>query len=364
MITLITGSLGTGKTALAIKLLTESEFYPNSVFVYGVRDWKGAGTYFPLKGQERAAENQKLLEETGRVSHACYLVDEAKKVWPTRVAGRDEPPFINTHLAESRSVSQDWILTAQAPGQIDVALRRLVGRHIHLEKTPLGIRYSEAGKCRDDLKFEAAESRKFTFPVESLKLYSSDEGVTTQQKKTLKIPSKLVWLLAVVVAMLGIVVWSWSNSSLLAGVSESVQEQNAAVEKTGGGLFGPKFGNSEILPVQNAPHVFYYKPRDPDYPEIARAPRYPVSCVSMGSRCLCYDQAAQRLDVGPERCQQIVDGSNELATLYPRPEVPTYRTGAPTQDDKATAPAGRWSRPSQPVDSSMPSSPPPDELPP
>lgn len=342
MITLISGALGTGKTALAIKLLQESEFYPGSAFVYGVRGWKGAGTFNDLKSQEHAKENQKLLEETGRVSHSCYLVDEAKKVWPTRVAGREEPPFINQHLAESRSVSQDWVLTCQAPGQIDVALRRLVGRHIHLEQTALGIRYSESGSVRDDLKFERDESRKFDFPVESLALYQSDEGVTQHQIKGLKLPKRLISLLVLIAVLVGVVVYFWNTSTMFGGAS--VADAGVVERSTGvfGGLGQADPQKAAVLPLTNAPNKYYYLPKDPDYPELARASRLPVSCVASASKCICYDQAGQLIDgISDKRCRQIVAGENTLAVLYPVPSVdrlPLAKTVVKPEEEKLYLP--------------------------
>lgn len=193
-ITLISGSLGTGKTALAVKLLTEHSYYPDNAVVIGVREWQGGGAYYNLKSMQDATSNQAMIEEIGGLSGTVYLVDEAKKIWPSRIAGKPVPQFIDSHLAESRSIAQDWIITCQAPTQIDVALRRLVGRHIHLEKTPLGIKYSESGQIVEDLKFARDESRKYSFPVESLKLYKSDDGVSDLQKKGLKVPKRLIFL--------------------------------------------------------------------------------------------------------------------------------------------------------------------------
>jgi len=318
VITLITGALGTGKTALAVKLLMESGHYPGSVFVYGVRGWKGAGRYYDLQSQEFAAENQALLEKTGRVSHSCYLVDEAKKVWPTRVAGRPEPAFINGHLAESRSVSQDWILTAQAPGQVDVALRRLVGRHIHLEKVALGIKKSESGACRDDLKFGDSESEKYSFPVASLQMYESDEGVTKLQKKGVAVPKKFIWLGLFLVSMIVMVWYFASKSNMVKSLTGAENEQ-----VVGSSMLGAMTGEvPKAVSVTDAPSPFYFDPKVNSYPELAKAPRYPVSCVASKVVCKCWDQAGQYLELlGDQRCREIVSGKNKLAVLYPVPEV-------------------------------------------
>lgn len=338
MITLISGALGTGKTALAVKLLMESEFYPSSAFIFGVRQWKGEGAFYDLQSQEHAKKNQLLLEEFGRVPQSCYLVDEGKKVWPTRVAGKDVPPFIDQHLSESRSVAQDWVITCQAPTQIDVALRRLVGRHIHLEKTALGIRYSESGQIRDDLKFERDESRKYTFPVESLKFYSSDEGVTSHQKKGLKLPKRLIFLLIVIFSMGGIATYFWKTSNFF-------NKPSTASTSSGGSslsnLGHSTTSSSEVLPPTAAPNQFYYKPRNPEYPELARLPRFPVSCVASSSRCECYDQNNQKLVVSRPRCMSVVNGENELASLIPKPpvSVETLKPYKPPEPVETPSPA-------------------------
>jgi zona occludens toxin len=321
MIILITGALGTGKTALAVKLLMESGYYNSSAYVFGVRGWKGKGTFSELKAAEHAPENQALLEKMGRVSHSCYLVDEAKKVWPTRVAGRPEPAFINNHMAESRSITQDWILTAQAPGQIDVALRRLVGRHIHLEAVALGIKKCEAGACRDDLKFFPAECEKFAFPVASLEMYDSDEGVTKTQKKGVSIPKKFVYLGVLLVGLMATAGYFLNKSTMFQTALGTKAE-----EVTNNGIGAvvdmmPRTKEVKPLPPEQVDSPFYYDPEVSSYPELAKAPRYPVSCVASVRKCSCYDQAGQLIELmGEQRCREIVAGKNKLAVIYPKPE--------------------------------------------
>lgn len=320
MIILITGALGTGKTALAVKLLTEHKYYPDNAVIVGVREWKGKGHFYTLKSQVEAPANQKLIEEIGTLSGTVYLVDEGKKIWPSRIAGKQAPVFIDTHLAESRSIAQDWIITAQAPGQIDVALRRLVGRHIHLLKTPLGIKYSEAGECRDDLEFSADESRKYEFPAESLALYRSDDEVTDLQKKGLKLPKRLIFLMFLITFLFG-VIYYFANQSTMLGFGEKPE-----AKKEEGGFMqsaAPSSAtaqqqqqqNNEILPLSKAPGIYYYAPQNPHYPELAKAPRIPQSCLKSKSQgCVCYDQYQNRIQDFPlKRCEDIVNGLDQIA---------------------------------------------------
>lgn len=314
MITMISGSLGTGKTALAIKLLSEHEHYPSAAVVLGVRGWKGQGEYWELPSDPVA--NQRMIESVGRIGNTVYLVDEAKKIWPSRVAGRPVPEFIDAHLAESRSVGQDWIITCQAPGQIDVALRRLIGRHIHLEKTAFGIKYSEAGQCREDLKFSADESEKYTFPVESLKLYESAEVDTKMQKKGLKIPKRFYWLGGLLLVCMGIAGWFWSKSTMFQGAATktaaAVAPGGAAPPSAPGGAAppsGPGGGNmrfrEKIMPRDfddplSAPIFDGVRP-EPVALEV-------VGCVASASRCVCYSQQGTGVDMPANQCRDRAAG--------------------------------------------------------
>ncbi len=331
MITLISGALGTGKTALAVKLLMESEYYPSSAFIFGVREWKGEGHYEELP--QDPVRNQPRIESVGTIPQSVYLIDEAKKIWPSRIAGKPVPAFIDSHLAESRSLAQDWILTCQSPGQIDVRLRNLVGRHIHLERNPLGITYHEAGSCREDLKFSRDESRKYDFPKESLAFYRSDEGVTSHQKKGLKLPRRLFSIIGLLVLMAGILYWSISSLMTDDTVKKMVEGEPAVpvgeLAQNNGSLSIDSYKNKgkpdDVLEPTHAPNKFYYYPRNPDYPELARAPRFPTACISSATRCQCFDQVQQKLDIDLKRCRDIVTGRNELAVLQPKQEKERIR---------------------------------------
>jgi zona occludens toxin len=321
MITLISGSLGTGKTALAVKLLTEHSYYPDNAVVLGVREWQGGGAYYNLKSMQDATANQKMIEEIGGLSGTVYLVDEAKKIWPSRIAGKTVPEFIDSHLAESRSIAQDWIITCQAPTQIDVALRRLVGRHIHLEKTPLGIKYSESGQIVEDLKFGRDESRKYSFPVESLKLYKSDDGVSDLQKKGLKLPKRLIFLVCLIAVLAGAISYFMNKSTMLGfGKAEAAMKpeqsktSDSFMDNTGT-TTTKATAPDKPLPLNQAPDIYHYMPKDPAFPEIAKAPRIPSACLSSKSNgCVCYDQYQNRINDFPEkRCNDIVSGLDQIA---------------------------------------------------
>jgi len=323
MITLISGALGTGKTALAVKLLTENSAYPNNAVIVGVREWCGGGSFHPLKSQQNAIENQRMIEEIGGLSGTVYLIDEGKKIWPSRIAGKPAPEFIDSHLAESRSIAQDWIITCQAPTQIDVALRRLVGRHIHLERVPFGIKYSESGQVVDDLKFSRDESRKYSFPTESLKLYKSDDGVTDLQKKGLHTPKRIIMLLMLIAVLISVIGYFTSQSKIFQQAIGTYENDNpnptptkpdSVINNATTTNQTPKPPDG-VLYLTQADDIFAFKPKNPDYPEIAKAPRIPISCLENKTNgCICYDQYNQRIHDFPlKRCQDIIGGTDQIA---------------------------------------------------
>ena len=319
MLTLITGAPGTGKTAYAVDILTKHEFYPDDAVVVHVRDWAGGGRYYESWGPDVRPELEK--------PRTVFLIDEAQTIWPSRVAGKPKPEICE-HLAKHRHVGQDWILTAQHPLQLDVEIRRLVGRHIHLERVALGVKFSESGQCREDLAFQRGESRKYDFPVEALKLYRSEEVRTSLQKKGLRFPRKLMWLGVLIVGMGGLMGYEWHKGGLfhefdraavrVPGGSKQASDPPAAGPLIGGGQ--GRRGDSGMAELASAPSAQYFFPRQVAYPEVAKAPRLLVACIESGKKCQCWDQAAQRVEGVPYgRCDAIVHGDNVLATLYPDP---------------------------------------------
>lgn len=206
---------------------------------------------------------------------------------------------------------------------MDVALRRLVGRHIHLERNSLGIKYSESGQVRDDLQFTRDESRKYDFPVDALKLYKSDDGVTDLQKKGLRLPKRLIFLGALVSFLLIFISYMISNSSMLGfgGPSETIDAVLPELPTANYSLNSTPQAKKDsakpdsILPLESAPSIYYYLPRDSNYPELARAPRIPKSCIRRDyESCVCYDQFTNRINDFPlRRCNDIVDGVDQIA---------------------------------------------------
>jgi hypothetical protein len=314
MITLITGMPGSGKTAAALSMVLEHEFYPDSVVISGVRDYRGGGLVF----DDSLPSNMEL-------PRTLYLIDECGLYWPSRTAGKPQPSIVS-QLALHRHIGQDWILTAQHPLQVDVAIRRLIGRHIHILKTGLGFKQYECGECRDSLEFSRDETHSRPSLDKSVfDVYSSTDVITSLQKKGFKLPAKLKWMIGLIivcVAIIGFSLWRLHGRGGVGSVSSLVSSgfhppvSNSVLSVSPSGSGGGSSGNSALLAA--APNHQSLLPHEPDYPEIAQAPRYIAACLDSHSHgCVCYDSASQRMDVSDSKCMAVINNRNELRYMYP-----------------------------------------------
>jgi hypothetical protein len=322
MIILITGAPGCGKTAKALEIFLNSEQYKNKLSVcVGVKDYKGNPDYF-----ESAMPAMAKLQQPNTI----YLIDEGWMFYPSRVAGKPAPELMQ-HLPVHRHIGQDWIFTAQSPTQLDITIRRLVGRHIHLEKTSLGYKMYESGQCREDLKFLPEE--KFNRPAldnQVFDAYTSTDMRSVLQEKRLRIPAKLKWMLLLIAFLGAFIYYMMHKNSLFHTASPAGSSSNLMIDSAVNHQSGTDKKNDDNLLTTSTFNEL--QPKDNLYPELAKIPRLPVSCVSGHNSCTCYDQQNQKMpEVPTMRCEAIVSGSNPLAVAYNRPLYST--PNQPTQSD-------------------------------
>lgn len=352
MIYLLTGAPGTGKTASALRLLMTLDQYPDKVCVIGVREYKGKGLYF-----ETLPENFDFSKYPGY----CFLIDEAQDYWPSRVAGYKAPASLD-FLPKHRHIGQDFILTCQFPTQLDVKLRQIVGRHIHLRSEPLGVFEYESGQCEDKLDFDPNTKRpRHSISAETKASYVSMEGETTAlQKSKPRLPMKLWLVLGVVVVAFGFALYMlFGSDNIIKGL---VVGDDTAVAVDEAQAFDPLknlTGKSSTVNGQNTPenpvkflreirHPAELKPGNSDYPELAPQPRLPVSCIAGARSCVCYDQALQVIEgMSEDRCRGLVAGRDALVSAWARddtPRLPLYANKErktpppPLIEDKQNAP--------------------------
>lgn len=194
MIYLITGNMGTGKTSRVVNMILTNE---DGLFTMTVED--GSVVPRPLyfchidgfaadkfnaheltREQIQSAPLDEILPQG-----AILLVDEAHWTYPVRSAASKVPEYIQK-LSELRHYGFTLILMTQHPSQLDIFVRNLVSKHIHLERKAIGMKQYSWYKCVTNLDNPAAlsgtESANWKPPEKAFDYYKS----SSQHQKFVK----------------------------------------------------------------------------------------------------------------------------------------------------------------------------------
>lgn len=323
-----------GKTAHALTLMQTLPQYPDKVVVIGVREYKGKGEY-----HETLPENFDFARYPGFL----FVIDEAQDYWPSRVAGYKAPASLE-FLPKHRHIGQDFVLTCQFPTQLDVKLRQIVGRHIHLKAEALGVFSYESGTCEDKLDFDPSSKRpRGGIPEATKAIYNSMEGdETILQKSRPRLPFKL-WLILGLVAVLAAVAlyMLFGKDSIISGAlgTRDAEPGVMVADASGpsyanpmgsGGQAGSKPQTPPLKHLRELRHPAELQPGNTDYPELAAQPRLPVSCIASAKRCICFDQAVQLIEkMSQDRCRAIISGRDSMVAAWARDDTPRRELYAP-----------------------------------
>ena len=298
MIYLITGSPGTGKTAMAVSMILENY---DGLFRMKAEDGLEINRplYFchidgldtkKLKAHELSeadiqAAPLKEVVPTGSV----VIVDEADYTYPVRSASREVPPYIKT-LKELRHEGFTLILMTQHPTMLDSYLRNLVGKHIHLERKQIGTKRYEFFRTETNLTAQglAGGVSKWYKPNKKAFAYYKSASVHIKFSKA---RHWIFYALRLVVVFL-----AWFGKPV--------------VDKMRGKTDVVEVSQDSGLPLSDGPvkaasvaeyTAEYYQPRVIDKPETApiydavrQVADYPqvVACVATADSCNCYTQQA------------------------------------------------------------------------
>jgi len=192
MITIITGVPGMGKTALLVQMLLKNDkaANPRPVFVMGIPDLKIEHIKAPpvedwTEKRPDPDDPSLMLDYFTFPPNSYLILDEAQRVYRPRAAGTKVPPYVAA-LETHRHTGLDIILLTQKPNLVDVNVRHLCGRHIHIRDSVLGRRLYEWPEYNDTdnkANLDAATKRAFKPPKESFKYYKSSELHTKQPRR-------------------------------------------------------------------------------------------------------------------------------------------------------------------------------------
>ncbi|MGH8777739.1 zonular occludens toxin domain-containing protein [Paraburkholderia sp.] len=193
MITLITGTPGSGKTLYTVWSIAREQKAGRQLMVDGIRDL----------AIDHVDVDEPWLRKwfDHRAHNDLIVIDEAQRIWPpTSVSVKVSEDIEKLHV--HRHLGVDFYLITQHPQRINKTVRDLVGRHVHVRKL-FGMNRAmlyEWDHCHNVASLRDAVKTMWAYPRDVFKLYTSAE-IHTKQKAV--IPKALfilpVALIAVVV---------------------------------------------------------------------------------------------------------------------------------------------------------------------
>lgn len=326
MIYLITGVLGTGKTAMVVNMILDNY---EGLFKYKADD--GTEIDRPLyfchidSLDRRKFKAHELTEE--QIQEKCLheivpngsvvIVDEADYTYPVRSASREVPMYIK-RLKEIRHDGITLILMTQHPSMIDRYIRNLVGKHIHLERKQVGTKRYEWLRCEESLNsasFSQATSTFYKPDEKAFKYYKSAEMHIGFQKKK-------HWAFYALPLLILLVAWAvWTSVSRFTpkqpDSNQVIQGQQQIQQPIIPDSYNIDLKKDSVSSASEpmGSKIQHYVPKIADLPETK--PIYDdvrkvvnmetvSACVKSDKSCNCYTNQGTLLNVSDYSCQMYI----------------------------------------------------------
>lgn len=197
MITLITGTPGSGKTLYAVWLMQKELRSGRRLVVDGIRD---------LSLEHELVDETWVRDWYARCEqNDLIVVDEVQRIWgPTPVSVKATEDIEKLHVHRHKGV--DFILITQHPQRMSKTIRDLVGRHVHVRRLFGGRRAMlyEWDHCHNpNTGLRDAVKTVWGYPRDVFNLYTSAE-VHTKQKAVIP---KALFVLPVAALAAGLLAW-------------------------------------------------------------------------------------------------------------------------------------------------------------
>lgn len=318
MITLITGTPGAGKTALAVAMLLE-EKGTRPLFISGIPELKIDHQQVPPV--DEWTEEVPTPEDPNFKKpqftfppQSIIVVDEAQNIYRPRAVSSKVPPYVAAFETHRHTGVDFWLIT-QHPGLLDSNIRKLVGRHVHIRNTPLGrylYEWPECGEPESKTSRQLSASRRYKLPKKVFGLYKS---ATVHLKHRARIPVAFYMLFAclAIAAFIGYRIYLRYQEVTQTNPFDPSRSVPTAPGSPASGGASPQV-NPRLTPQQYVealePRLHQLAHTAPVYDEITRPTRVPVpaGCVSTPTRCQCYTQDATPYAVDESLCRQVVKG--------------------------------------------------------
>jgi zona occludens toxin len=322
MITLVTGTPGTGKTAWVLKELFEfRKNNPNYyIFVHGVRNLRGIA-FEPVYCRSQLCdicrssdipETAKYVEnwQDWKEPESLIVVDEVQRIWRPRVGSSQITPAVAL-LETHRHYGVDFWLISQGAHLFDNFIRLLVGRHIHLVANWAGRKQFEWSECHQDTSSRGdAIVRPYKLPKHIFNHYDSAEVHTKQDKRKPLSLYGVIILFCIASALIYNIYHRMSNR-----VASDTVKPVSTVEKT-------DTKSAEPVPASSTtekPKYPDFKPTvdgvpesAPAYAELLKVTAVPTleGCIYSESKddCRCYTKQATIYPTSKNYCIEQIKG--------------------------------------------------------
>lgn len=317
-ITLITGKPRIGKTAFAVELLMFDDFYKGRKIFSNINGLE-IEHHKPPEGHswEDMHVWLKWKENIGSV----VIYDEVQYLFPTRSNGSKMPEnvaFLNVH----GHYGIDMILITQSPKIIDINLREVVNKHIHIAANKMGglarLEWNEVA-TNPTAQSRNALSSSHKIRQEVFNYYKSAEVHTDHKHVKSRWYYVIIAMLLILPCILGLVGFMGYKmykgyQEKAGGVVENVTE-NAASDVITGNLIPqnalPQVQQGRSLSPDMFVPTLAEKPESkPLYDGVRQVKTYErlAACIEGGkSGCTCYsDQATPLKEITAEMCKDYV----------------------------------------------------------
>lgn len=331
-IVLVTGKPRIGKTAFSVELIMFDDYYKNRKLFSNVNGLK-VPHHQPPEGHswEDLHIWLKYPENVG----AVVLFDEVQNLFPARPAGSKMPDNV-AWLHVHGHTATDLVFITQSPKVIDLNLRELVGKHIHIAANKVGgltrLEFNEVAlnptKQSKDAVASIHHIRKEVFEY-----YQSAEAHTKHAHVKSRWVTVLIVACCITPLIFGLIGWIsyryYQDLKVKAG-HEQVVDVQAASQPNLSVLNGQI---TNVMPEQQKslrPELYIptmaEKPESkPLYDSVRTVKQYEriAGCMQSGKSCNCYsDQATRLKEISTELCRSYVkDG----LPFDPFRDKPTYQ---------------------------------------
>ena len=252
--------------------------------------------------------------------NSVIIIDEAQRFYRPRPAGSRVPLHI-TMLEYHRHFGVHFLFISQAPRLMDLHVRSLTEKHVHLDKTWKGGLKYEWVSCRDiDSKVDKKDAVKTAYspPKHVFPLYKSS---SLHLKVKHKIPMA-IYVLAAAIPLFIALVW-------FAVHKVKADHQLTKPDNASSGLISisAASGVQAASSVAGVDTLYDFKPAVPGRPETAPAfnrlrqvVTMPVvsACIQSEQHCICYTQQGSRIaDMSEDTCRFRVEQGHQFDPYSP-----------------------------------------------